>query len=148
MAFKLKNTHPDLGSPTAKVSGNYVPAYLSTLSYGGLTAPSPEFQVMGAIMETIFVGWHGASGFKSPKNVIQSVVTEIMRLHPNFDEKIVQRYIKIRTIARMRHINFHILGTLKSKTGNQKFAASKASKRKADKDLNSALKKYKKLNSQ
>lgn len=116
VAFKLKNSHPDLGNKTAEVSQSlsnaHMPPFLANLSYGGLMVPSEAFQVMGKAMEKIFILCHGTSGFDFKRNVVNEVKTRILEKYPKFDPTVVKRYIKIRTIARMRFCNMKVQGLL------------------------------------
>lgn len=121
VAFKLKNSHPDLGNKTAQVSqslnSTHMPPFLANLSYGGLMVPSEVFQIMGKAMEKIFILCHGTSGFDFKRNVVTDVARRISEKYPNFDPTVVKRYIKIRTIARMRFCNLKAQGLLPTLNG-------------------------------
>lgn len=112
VAFKLKKSHPHLGAPTYKLDISRLPIFLANLSYGGLTTPSDEFKKIGLVMEKAFLSWHGPKEFKNKLNIVASLVDRIMLDNPGYDRVVVQRYIKIRTIARMRYQNLIILGKI------------------------------------
>lgn len=91
VAFKLKKSHPHLGTHTYKLDNSLLPAFLGNLSYGGLTAPSEEFQQMGLVMEQAFLTWHGAEMFRNKIFVVRKLVEHIMSGNPNFEREIVLR---------------------------------------------------------
>ncbi|XP_021708741.1 uncharacterized protein LOC110679096 [Aedes aegypti] len=114
VAHKLKTTHPELGSPTSKCNPQHLPLYLANLSYGGLTSPTNEFIEMGYQLEQVFISTNGRAGFESKTNVVQKTVDEASRLFPGCDATVAQRYFKIRTIIRVRHINLYMEGKLEA----------------------------------
>lgn len=91
---------------------------------GGLTTPSEEFQEMGRAMETMFVEHQGNSGFKFKRNVVETLVAAILKKYPSFDTVVIKKYIKIRTIVRMRYENLKAEGLLVFSLGSSEDTVS------------------------
>ncbi|XP_055605768.1 uncharacterized protein LOC129753942, partial [Uranotaenia lowii] len=121
IAFKLKKSHPDLGDKTKDIKDSlnpsHMPSFIANLSYGGLMVPSPEFKVMGKAMEKVFILSH----------------------------VVVKKFVKIRTIVRMRYCNLLSQGLIQQNAYDDQKPST--SKRRFEQKSHVANK-YKKLCSQ
>jgi hypothetical protein len=109
LAFKFRNTYPDLGSKTCEhyVFEKKECPWIFDLSRGGLTAPSPEFVDKILQFEKIFSSLHG-SGISKEAKVVQKTIEKISEAFPHFPVDIIKKYSRTRTFIRMKFLNHNL----------------------------------------
>lgn len=110
IAFKCRNIDSNLGStPTAgkchldtELSAKQ--DWITIISKGGLTSPSPAWLSTICQLEIIFAAFHGPN--ISRCNRVMGTLTDLIHSKfPELNKKIVQLYVRTRTFIRIRHLN-------------------------------------------
>lgn len=102
IAFKFKETHPELGKHTYKLPAS-APSWVQHLSFGGLMRPSPSWFQDARKMERMFTNFHKES-FRSKKNIVKRLTHIILKKIPTRSEAIIKKFVKHRTIIRCRYL--------------------------------------------
>ena len=110
--FRLKYRDLGLGMPTAELEAHgsqspfgQIPAWLGTISRGGLTVPSESFKELLLNFEDIFHSLHG-NEISYEKGVVRTLRKKISEVYPEVPEDLVRSYARSRLFLRMRFLNF------------------------------------------
>ena len=109
IAAKFRSEFPELGQKTSEANP-FLPTnypWLSALSRGGLTQPSPEFFDQVKQFENVFLSFHG-SNISKEINVIKNFQSLFMQRFPNLNPKVALKYSRTRTFIRMKFLNHQL----------------------------------------
>ena len=108
IASKVHDKFPQFGVYSKDAApGNSVPSpWIQSLSYGGLTMPSPHFLGMLKAMEDTFQHLHGAEASISEEfGILEQLVKEIKSRDPHIPQEIVKKFSVLRIYIRVKRIN-------------------------------------------
>lgn len=108
IAFKCKNIDGCLGIVTEKLQPDTKLStgqdWISIISKGGLTSPSPEWLAALMEFEIIFASFHGQH-FSKCNKVMETLTSIIQSKFPEIHWKIIALYVRTRSFIRIRHFN-------------------------------------------
>jgi hypothetical protein len=101
LAHCFRYEHPELGTPTYRLSPVSLPQWLATVS---LINPAPKFVEMVKQFEIVFHGIHGSSVSKD-KCVISGLVDKLSQLYPDIPLGVIKNYSPLRTHTRLKYLD-------------------------------------------
>ena len=106
LAHEFAQTHPELGTPTARVlDRDQIQPWLERISRGGLRNPDPDFVEQVRLWETEFDRYHGgAHSISFERGVIKGFTKLLSQKFPHWDIAVLKKFAVFRTFCRMKYL--------------------------------------------